>query len=110
MIRRPPRSTRTSTLFPYTTRFRSAQHDAERDAAYQSTQILINVFGQALHAAFADHGAQPAQLPDPLRNTVVGSLVVVEHADQPGQEQPDCGDRGPSPDPRAERVGYFKQM
>src|SRR3546814_5758243 len=25
MIRRPPRSTRTDTLFPYTTRFRSAQ-------------------------------------------------------------------------------------
>src|SRR3546814_12536277 len=29
MIRRPPRSTRTDTLFPYTTLFRS--HDAERD-------------------------------------------------------------------------------
>src|SRR3546814_2394700 len=26
MIRRPPRSTRTGTLFPYTTLFRSAQH------------------------------------------------------------------------------------
>src|SRR3546814_5226261 len=28
MIRRPPRSTRTDTLFPYTTLFRSAQPDA----------------------------------------------------------------------------------
>src|SRR3546814_13046785 len=27
MIRRPPRSTRTDTLFPYTTLFRSAAHD-----------------------------------------------------------------------------------
>src|SRR3546814_9874660 len=27
MIRRPPRSTRTDTLFPYTTLFRSAFHD-----------------------------------------------------------------------------------
>src|SRR3546814_4556570 len=27
MIRRPPRSTRTDTLFPYTTLFRSAPHD-----------------------------------------------------------------------------------
>src|SRR3546814_3624191 len=27
MIRRPPRSTRTDTLFPYTTRFRSAARD-----------------------------------------------------------------------------------
>src|SRR3546814_6370059 len=28
MIRRPPRSTRTDTLFPYTTRFRSADDEA----------------------------------------------------------------------------------
>src|SRR3546814_2039026 len=28
MIRPPPRSTRTDTLFPYTTRFRSAAHEA----------------------------------------------------------------------------------
>src|SRR3546814_20336481 len=32
MIRRPPRSTRTDTLFPYTTLFRSAL-DVEREAA-----------------------------------------------------------------------------
>src|SRR3546814_3392485 len=30
MIRRPPRSTRTDTLFPYTTLFRSAAHDQDR--------------------------------------------------------------------------------
>src|SRR3546814_11116024 len=30
MIRRPPRSTRTDTLFPYTTLFRSAFDDSER--------------------------------------------------------------------------------
>src|SRR3546814_16671325 len=30
MIRRPPRSTRTDTLFPYTTLFRSAQPQARR--------------------------------------------------------------------------------
>src|SRR3546814_8879507 len=29
MIRRPPRSTRTDTLFPYTTLFRSLDHDRE---------------------------------------------------------------------------------
>src|SRR3546814_1776244 len=34
MIRRPPRSTRTDTLFPYTTLFRSClAEDVERDAA-----------------------------------------------------------------------------
>src|SRR3546814_14689970 len=31
MIRRPPRSTRTDTLFPYTTLFRSGQDDGEND-------------------------------------------------------------------------------
>src|SRR3546814_19268747 len=31
MIRRPPRSTRTNTLFPYTTPFRSLAHFPDRD-------------------------------------------------------------------------------
>src|SRR3546814_15149773 len=32
MIRRPPRSTRTDTLFPYTTLFRSDQREQQQDA------------------------------------------------------------------------------
>src|SRR3546814_9979832 len=32
MIRRPPRATRTDTLFPYTTLFRSPEHEAEGDS------------------------------------------------------------------------------
>src|SRR3546814_18273031 len=35
MIRRPPRSTRTDTLFPYTTLFRSPRGAAERRSAQQ---------------------------------------------------------------------------
>src|SRR3546814_6115722 len=34
MIRRPPRSTRTDTLFPYTTLFRSRPDDRGAEAAY----------------------------------------------------------------------------
>src|SRR3546814_12855957 len=34
MIRRPPRSTRTDTLFPYTTLFRSLHQTGEREAAH----------------------------------------------------------------------------
>src|SRR3546814_14411441 len=34
MIRRPPRSTRTDTLFPYTTLFRSQQIDEKRDLLF----------------------------------------------------------------------------
>src|SRR3546814_4383958 len=36
MIRRPPRSTRTDTLFPYTTLFRSARGDADGRAPDRS--------------------------------------------------------------------------
>src|SRR3546814_1054760 len=38
MIRRPPRSTRTDTLFPYTTLFRSQRHDR---------LILVHQIGEA---------------------------------------------------------------
>src|SRR3546814_4060142 len=45
MIRRPPRSTRTDTLFPYTTLFRSVQADqriaAARSAAFHRFQQKI---------------------------------------------------------------------
>src|SRR3546814_4546372 len=49
MIRRPPRSTRTDTLFPYTTLFRSALDDGS------------NVAGIS-HAMMAEHYALPGQL------------------------------------------------
>src|SRR3546814_17714933 len=47
MIRRPPRSTRTDTLFPYTTRFRSsgtgqASHPIRPLSCLQSAVFLIN--------------------------------------------------------------------
>src|SRR3546814_7972993 len=39
MIRRPPRSTRTDTLFPYTTLFRSDMTDAELDDYFRVIRI-----------------------------------------------------------------------
>src|SRR3546814_6013481 len=52
MIRRPPRSTRTDTLFPYTTLFRSrraATDDEARIAAYEEmeTAVVTNLCGVA---------------------------------------------------------------
>src|SRR3546814_7804383 len=47
MIRRPPRSTRTDTLFPYTTLFRSIRHSHQRHASSHS------IPGRVDHA-FAD--------------------------------------------------------
>src|SRR3546814_11149565 len=53
MIRRPPRSTRTDTLFPYTTRFRSELADlpgiAERLATIDRAVDYDARFAQALH-------------------------------------------------------------
>src|SRR3546814_8527105 len=45
MSRRPPRSTRTDTLFPYTTLFRSRTGDAPRQPAgeYRSRGVLLPV-------------------------------------------------------------------
>src|SRR3546814_6620385 len=39
MIRRPPRSTRTDTLFPYTTLFRSAAEQEQRDGQLRAAAI-----------------------------------------------------------------------
>src|SRR3546814_11581802 len=52
MLRRPPRSTRTDTLFPYTTLFRSAVVGAFRDRAQTvdgEAQALGRVVGKAVH-------------------------------------------------------------
>src|SRR3546814_7003161 len=40
MIRRPPRSTRTDTLFPYTTLFRSAQEQRGQDPAPRTARRI----------------------------------------------------------------------
>src|SRR3546814_14106983 len=42
MMRRPPRSTRTDTLFPYTTLFRSRREVIERTAAERRAQTLAS--------------------------------------------------------------------
>src|SRR3546814_2461624 len=50
MIRRPPRSTRTDTLFPYTTLFRSAASGRRRSGLYAAWRGAA--FRQAQHAGF----------------------------------------------------------
>src|SRR3546814_1841989 len=56
MIRRPPRSTRTDTLFPYTTLFRSDDHHPRLCAAAHPDRNR----GQELHAHGADGHPRPA--------------------------------------------------
>src|SRR3546814_8183466 len=69
MIRRPPRSTRTDTLFPYTTLFRSIgdeQFGAESLVALRAvgTQVLL---AEAVGFQLRGSGARPA-----FRNVVAG--------------------------------------
>src|SRR3546814_1737238 len=80
MIRRPPRSTRTDTLFPYTTLFRSP-HD-ERKAR------LAAALRQNLHrrkaAARASAGAETQEAPAPDRSeehtSELQSLMRISYA------------------------------
>src|SRR3546814_10095815 len=44
MLRRPPRSTRTDTLFPYTTLFRSALGGVVEPQAVRCTPALVQIF------------------------------------------------------------------
>src|SRR3546814_21186107 len=49
MVRRPPRSTRTDTLFPYTTLFRSTVSDSRTLAEDRSGDILVEKIEGAGH-------------------------------------------------------------
>src|SRR3546814_20309548 len=53
MIRRPPRSTRTDTLFPYTTLFRSEDHP-ERERALEVDREQMREIGE-IDAAGGEH-------------------------------------------------------
>src|SRR3546814_13247236 len=70
MIRRPPRSTRTDTLFPYTTLFRSvAGPEAANNSAAAGVLVPLLTLGlptsataAILIAAFQQYGLQPGPL------------------------------------------------
>src|SRR3546814_11398966 len=54
MIRRPPRSTRTDTLFPYTTLFRSDSHLGEETHAFVANLYIKGVKKALIPAARRD--------------------------------------------------------
>src|SRR3546814_15471217 len=74
MIRRPPRSTRTDTLFPYTTLFRSPSRDARRTAAQDRRRRHDRDIGHRRR----QHRQYIASRPH------VGSPPVVRHPPNPG--------------------------
>src|SRR3546814_16651681 len=96
MIRRPPRSTRTDTLFPYTTLFRSrfADHGAgdadalllagrqlrgQRALAFAQAQLLEHAAHAPADLAAA-HAAQDQRQGDVVEHAAVGEqAMVLEH-------------------------------
>src|SRR3546814_18605871 len=73
MIRRPPRSTRTDTLFPYTTLFRSADFDHEPlDRAIAPTTMLGTV------GRYADVAAAALFLVSDQSRYITGANIPVE--------------------------------
>src|SRR3546814_15970674 len=77
MIRRPPISTRTDTLFPYTTLFRSVRLGAEVAANQQRLLELVQVgtsgIGDGVKVALGEVDARPAHLLQPdIRHQQVG--------------------------------------
>src|SRR3546814_2238710 len=83
MVRRPPRSTRTDTLFPYTTRFRAvAAQRLLRDQLPGARAEAEHLVGQRAHRAHVDHVAR--QLGG-QRLAVVGAdlqVLAAHHAAQ----------------------------
>src|SRR3546814_10489667 len=64
MIRRPPRSTRTDTLFPYTTLFRSILIDWMRNNDYQLRELALGALEQ-LDSPTAAREARPLLKSEP---------------------------------------------
>src|SRR3546814_19680015 len=63
MIRRPPRSTRTDTLFPYTTLFRSGQTRVALSESETGSALPRRL---TPHLAGASHQRDGAKIPAPL--------------------------------------------
>src|SRR3546814_18826762 len=88
MIRRPPRSTRTDTLFPYTTLFRSSSDYNKATGKQVNYQSIGSGVGIAqIKAGTVDFGSSDAPLkPDELEKfglatfpSVIGVVVPVVH-------------------------------
>src|SRR3546814_12205250 len=91
MIRRPPRSTRTDTLFPYTTLFRSAlPFLLEGLAAARAVAVAafhVEAVAQALCHRRADEGVDVAAEPaDPLTEARGDELLAFRGHEEDGLE------------------------
>src|SRR3546814_8895933 len=83
MIRRPPRSTRTDTLFPYTTLFRSpAPERRSAGSVLQRTPDLSGRAGKAEPRAGGGREDRRGQCADEARGRAQGALRSEEHTSE----------------------------
>src|SRR3546814_9944939 len=78
MIRRPPRSTRTDTLFPYTTLFRSQQPVGEVPGQMQ--RLLVGDLGRGWQRPRRPRGRQAGAVADGEDVRIAVDLQVGAHA------------------------------
>src|SRR3546814_14499436 len=79
MIRRPPRSTRTDTLLPYTTLFRSLHKGMNRDQARRRTLELLKLVG--IPDAAKRLSAYPHELSGGQRQRVMIAMALANEPD-----------------------------
>src|SRR3546814_5161748 len=81
MIRRPPRSTRTDTLFPYTTLFRSCHLDARRAAArWRRCKFGFRLHWRGQSGGFWDRLAPDRRHDDTRRRIDAADVAISEPA------------------------------
>src|SRR3546814_10219749 len=84
MIRRPPRSTRTDTLFPYTTLFRSTRSDAggRRPPCRLRPHTGLSERRPAAGCGAAGHGPDRAELRADLRLARAGTRAALPRSEE----------------------------
>src|SRR3546814_670052 len=102
MIRRPPRSTRTDSLFPYTTLFRSALFQIKAPLEYVDAGGTFVQNGDAVH-----RGIELGLQGKPTRNLLVGTSLTALDAKQQNTGDPTLDGKRNVNVPKLKAVTYL---
>src|SRR3546814_1613636 len=108
MIRRPPRSTRTDTLFPYTTLFRSQQPVGEVPGQMQ--RLLVGDLGRGWQRPRRPRGRQAGAVADGVDVRIAVDLQVGAHAqllDMVARQALNVGEEARLPYPCSPDLQFF---
>src|SRR3546814_9981764 len=108
MIRRPPRSTRTDTLFPYTTLFRSA---VNLDPPFQDIDEFLALMAHQLAELARAMGADAGEDRDhPLLPQVGAQIMIVVIVGGDAHRRIERADAAPAGDARRRVVAAFGEQ